>query len=934
MPEFVPSVGGSSPSSTSASSGEVSVTKFKRNAFLLENGTGLNVVGKHMKEGEMKSEYFDFGEKLRQQYLSFLDNHTARLSALFERDAGRYKSIIGSEEHKNENDLMAQICDVKVDEHGNITAMVPSKQKLAQFLDNPSGLGWKIVTQLIDEQDQLRKFGVGLQTLASKEGLRTDPRNPQTVLLDIDRGALHKFLHDNVGPNWQKILAGTGIAALAGSTAISEANNSHIGTLVSAGVLAVGGLLKTGQSARNPGLSVDIKQCAAGLNVIKGNAIEKDYLWEVMGISVDDYKVDAATNEVVRDLTATRIPRTKKTREQLQEEIFQTMLARTQFYKALGVPSNKLDAMSSSFLLKEDLQQPESTGTVMEHELQGYFDPNKMSPTDIEKNIRDSMKANRKYTSSLLERYVKRKLEQDVSSKDQTTVGTLESQIKSRQRGGEAYDGRVKALGEEKTAIDQQKTLVDQQITEVGQYQEAKKRIVETEARLGELGVVGTNSGAIDAAISGREDQLNPLKTGSFPDQIRGARTTMEGHIDTRRGALTMPRTTKAKIEVYDLVVKGIKEDEQSKFEYTRTSLQEQITKIQGEVTELKKLKKEYPEQVKAVHGASHMNNSDRLVDEMYSACESLLHIETVVPGVGLTEAALAGENMDQIMQRINAAYTSDPSVGWAKENNTNPEHRMIVINSMNEAKARQKEPTYITRRAEFSTLRSFGIAGNLLRTLDENQVMRLINKIYTDTGGAKGWDTAENTDPVRILTLQNAIREAKDRVSIRYDIRPDLLQAESVDLQRLSVTKQHEIDHVDDLFTEERKFLNEVKEVVSRQSYIRQQCEVVASSRDLYFSDPPDEGYKKILDLLFDYSNKSDKASSFTHLSESTLEQETLAVYLDEFLLGAARGTGRTDIDEVFNDLRGSIRSVFEYAQAFRLIANELRSQAFSLPK
>lgn len=953
-------------------------------------------------EGQDTSEYVGFSDNLREVYRRFLDNHLTQLTQLMKvpdplnPNQTVYDAIMRNPNHVIDRELMKLFGSEMLDMKGRVVDVSVSEDRINRFLDRPEG--WIITTQLMEYQTAMKLFALGFHAANIPEGRRQRMADPMVIRLGINQGVLNRFRHEVYGPNARDIFLGLFSAdATLASSVVGLLQHGPLGAIAYAAIPpALYGMYRAMQSWRRNGLMVDLRQSKAAFEVINSDPVEQAYVKQAMGIDTRDFTVSG--NRIV---ASPRIAETTRSADELQFDILKGLYARQQFYEELGIPREKLDALPEQFLYRMMGGEQEKTGAKWEEEVQRYFNPNlaildtagrdKLNPDflgpdpitgnptdyDYRGNISRNMEARRKALHRHLSDFTRKQLaqsggERELTPDEQRYLNRSITVLEDRRNqlidsNSELRKGREKQFTELKTRYDTDRTQLQQEKGKLTPYLDTLKALREArDTARREFGV--SDMASIDAAIkSSRDSLVDPTIAGSYA--IRRDALETQRNTDIATVKIGYPWGLAGKL-LTDQVIRLTKPIDDRIDERQRQLKADVYDKVQEEITRLNALRTQIQENQRKLENTeagviqarekleSIARNHDMIGPALAGMPASGIDAELVaagLPPVGIDDNILRTEPINVIMDRINAAHTAGAArpaalggpiaIGWPSTQNERPELRMRVMYTIVEARARGLEaadPARAARVPDYDALVGWNITENQLRTLSVNEVHRFMNDQFTSSGGAHGWEPANNA--ANESRVRNAIEEAQSRLRVRmnaFDHQEKNFESliQDQDEQLKAIKYDTEVQQIDATVNTLKRFgsIQELSwDVIAHRDDYASVAPIVADRN--YTQAEKDtgapRGYYEMVDLLTGYKEKANRSEYFQHL-QSIMPPDRLATLLNTHL---NLGVGVVNMTNVLNQMRARMNpndgrvSTHELRRAFRNILETIREEGMTI--
>ncbi len=923
---------------------------FDRSKFTQMESTGIDTKEHHKKIHTLEKETVEFSIELQSQFDRFLTTHVENLLKITN------PQILDNKTHLSEKMLLEALT----------TNHQPDKSKIANFLKTNEG--WSIAEKLIEHQTALKLAAVGLEAAIDPQGKRVTRIDDHTVSLHADQGVLNHLLGEKLGHwlderalnvagrprgDWRdKVSKGGFTAATSGLTGVVSGLGALItgnpaGALLGLGVPAAEGIAYTFRK----GVTIDINQSVEAFKVIKQIPGEAEYIRAVLGIDINNLQLNAA-GQIIETPGHTFIGRSM---DAVKNEIYQGLFIRQEFYQALGVPPEAVDALPEQFLFQANPKSAEQTGVRLDQRIQELMDFNnpKVKALNRTDQLKRFFRQREKAMFEQLDIYSTKVMENTASTE---AVTRIETKVARKSAGGEEIEERTNEITKRKGELEKEKGKLTTAHEAADEYGKAKTSFDETLEAYKKEFVVDVSAGrSIDEAL---ERLNNLLYDEAVNNSIISKRIKLAENKETEYAkALKQARAALGKGK--------ISEDSRSKheaaamkrvddlFSARETLLANEEKKITDQITRLEEL-----QTTKAASEKTLLEKNQKLLgfsrENLTTIYNNFDVLTKAMTGIGITEFQLFTLSIDEIMAEINRINLADPAKGWpAGVENNNPLKRRMIIDGITEAKARFKEQLDSEkpqRDADFTTLTGWGISEDQLRTIPRGQLLAMIH-LKGATGGGQGWLLSD--DVTRGIELDRSMYEAKNRMLLRYSA---LVNEQVTDYQTRIEAAQEEITSIN--FENDVDILTTIKDVMDRQGKVFEVAYQITSNREKYVDTGSIEvtdatysqnekdsglskGYWEMMDAVFGYKEKPDRGSYVLKIAK-TLPPDALARQINNALKKAGlrnipvAGADYSDLDKALKAFDKGLerRSVngFETRRLFADIINNLRAQADAL--
>jgi len=941
---------------------------FSRSKFFRVESTGVETKNWRKKELGQEKKDIQFSAEMRDQMTQFLTKHIGKL-------VGSTEGISTPQILKDfplEADLIQALTkDGKVDE-----------MLVRNFLETEAG--WQTAIQLLEHDTGLKIFASGLVANINPDSVRQYMIDPHTMYLHEDQGWLRHQLSERFFPwlkepalraggrpatTWTKgknllaHLAGYGGAtSLAGGIA---AAGSPVGAGIIVGAEAAGGIVEGAAYSLRNGVIIDLKQCVQTFNVLKnGSAEQKLYLKKVIGIDLDDFKVNAAGTgiEVISGGPGGRTIESLSANV-TKNEIYQGLLARAQFYKEAGVLPEVLDSLPEEFLYK-GLPSPEQTGSVWSARIMEIYKPNDPSRTgkSIEENIRDYMAARQQAMTEIIRDYLIKTVDGEANSafvsRNRRRIVDLQNPESTLRKDLIAPETRrIDELTKQKTELETGEFApVNAYDAELTKFEKAKQEYETTYPD-------DFSAGPIELAIKTYEDLISTKSTDSHSfkeiwEDLRRRKKIryteeedkVRASIDAEVAQINALPAKQRQSETADWIDRRYQRGEKTvdaEFKREEDELTAEEEKIRTKIAKLKEIK----ERIDAADKAKK-EKEDPICSKAKENLSAMESDFTTITVWGIDESNLRNLTIDEIMARINSLSVKSHKGRWTEAHNFDQDKRAMVINAIAEAKARFEEgfdEKKEQRDKDYGDLTNigtnpWGLTPAELRNMSRQRLIHRIHQIWV-ADNTKGWENtlANNTNLANLKKLDDVIFEARNRIILRHNavVRAKL---DDLDVQIKALTKRKESL----TFATDVDILICITDAMERTGKTYQQILDVMRRSETYFSpdpisadnnaftaaekaaingEPTLTGYWNMMDMIFGYRERDDR-SAYAQKIVKTLPPSELSEYIRDSLAEAGITLPTTtDLTASLTALQAAIKdnsyNKFDFQTMIRNILN-----------
>ena len=449
-----------------------------------------------------------------------------------------------------------------------------------------------------------------------------------------------------------------------------------------------------------------------------------------------------------------------------KNEAIGIIMLRWEYLASLGVPRERMDALSIDFVNNPDALRPEESRTKFENEIFHRFETNGGMAAGITQTQRRDI-YRRSQQEAIMDRFQDYFRERQVQRRD---VGQLLTDaISARGEGGTALKSRISTAEAEQQRLQVDRTSLEGNRESIAGYRGKVTEVEATRASLTDMvsRIVVPGSppfasaeDATDAIEKAISDMAGPARITIFLDgrsynieniAQREQRVNAYFATEQARIAALPPKAQDKAIEaannMYERQMKPINEDTQK--------LDQVILRI-----------KELNQRAKAA-GEQALTSPEATAGIKIAG--DIATSETTLTGWGVNQATIEAGDYAAILAEIHAQRLVNPANGWPENEDNLPENRLMVRRAIVQARARLAErgdPTMAPMEANYNLVRGRGLTLEQLVILDLDELERR----YVSAGGvaatARGEvEQARTWAKGQLRFLEDSVRLENDRI-------------------------------------------------------------------------------------------------------------------------------------------------------------------------
>ncbi|GIW62165.1 MAG: hypothetical protein KatS3mg089_1017 [Patescibacteria group bacterium] len=941
VPESAVASDKSKTSKKQAPSEPESTLKFRLNEFRSIESPG-NALDKAKRErGEFEAQWVTIKERTLNQYKTYLANYMKNLQEFSE---GPGKEILNQPGHEHEK-LLLQILG------GEDPA--ERERKISAFLESPEG--WMLATLVMEHQSALKLYALGLY--AATEAKNPEPTVPEEEKIFTGDGKMEKvreFWINKIRPQFKKadlremLFRGVGVGILT----YLQSGNPIWGVGSATAIIGAEAGAKGLIDAFRRGEVIDLKRSKDALLAMKSDPNTVLYMRKMYGIDLDDFQVTQAGDIQLRAgiLASTRM-------DELQKEAVQGLYTRWSFYENLGIPRSKIDILPEQFIFKyAQGETPEQTDVRMQQRLREIVNPQNMNPQDVQDNLRRLNRARSQVMTEMIRDYIKR---QDTPLDYAGPITSLRSK-KDAYEGSTIKEQKTKAEREEIAELEKEREEIRSERERFTIVDQKRQELQDIERKLRDLGVsslpdnptIDEVEQVIDVEINSLEINLDPNNPSSPVAQKEDVLANKMNFINTTIGQL-LTQGGRPQFSRQNAILELVEERAKNLYDQQIAELTEEINKIKEKIERLKSIKEEYRQKRKELMDEERkaIVYASKELNEIYAEYAFIINTQNAT----ITDADLAALSLDQLKAKLKA-----PPYSARTQNLSDEELHEIIYRAKAKKKGEELESNYPSnsqqlRAYEEITQPGRPLSANDLLTKSDTELITILNNSYTGVFSNPSFPQGpQGPDMRQILAL--AKEEARRKMLLWYEAKLDA-RIEDID-RRINVLNKT-IEGVDG-FEQEKAVINTALDLLDRQSVLFtavRELGALDEKSEKYFdisrirADDPtysqaernlktannqqiEKGYYAIMDLLFDYQQRSDREEYFKIIS-SVLPPDKLAQLLNEhFHLRRSRNpTLRVILTELSARINNGTLDWRDLRQGVIFITDKLTHEALSLP-
>lgn len=656
--------------------------EFNRNFFISKSGTSQETnptTGR--KENRLSNEYVQFSDGLRKQFKDFLNRHVSNLLDIEDQ------TILAGAEFELDRAIRDKLStEEKREGEGTVKRRILSEAEIENFLDSPEG--WAITSKLIEQQAARLQGLLGVvvphmppedrphfmdRVLFARPAGRTGrirDRGETRVFTGHDEKAGHRWWSTKGRPWLSEHSVDLSVSGLSaeGGAVIGGAAAGPLGILV--GGVVTPATVYLIDSFRRTGTYFDFQTSASALASLQQNPAEAAYIHAMFHVNLSDFVVNVATNTI----GLAPNPESAASIEDLGDELLADLFTRQEFYKELGVPVDRIDALPEQFLyMNTPLPSPEQFRDRINRRVllafrEGGYDP-------AANTLEDNLTRFREMRQQILTQEFNNLLDLPEDEGTGALLASIDERIRlidSTEEDGLTQKRKAEhkkvsdALGEDKSRLETEKNAFPL-------YLEAQEELQKAIDSLGKVG--GVTRVNLDSEI---ENRRNALLVG-----IPGEKYAALAAYDAERARIQDPTFLSTIIAAVPrgqnigTVLDSLAQGAQSGYEAKINLIDESMKRIEEQIEQLKAIKETIQSKEEAIANDKEGNFSQ--AREVEAAIQEDYRFIT---GLGITNDDLLSLTITELLQRVNGGG------GWASADNYRHSNRDRLLHAMVEARA------------------------------------------------------------------------------------------------------------------------------------------------------------------------------------------------------------------------------------------------------
>lgn len=703
----------------------------------------------------------------------------------------------------------------------------------------------------------------------------------------------------------------TGISSV--GAAMGAVGGFILGGPPGAGVgAAAGGGVDWGAAAvwrgvRN-GVMMEVRQTTAALNVIKNDPAEAEYLYKMTGIDVGDFNVVPGVAAVpggpvgpdtiglAREFVHLE---TNKRIDEIRKDASGMIFTRMEFYAKIGVPLEDVDVSPFSRLFNSQTGAIEQTGTRWQDREQEIFndlggfrdgagngreDPGfdlAVNGDDREGNARRQLQSERLATTEMMQKLIRTETSAASSINNAKTSLAAKRTEMAGATGTvitpEYRNRRTENLIRQRGRIEGFRGSITTERGNFNSYNELLTNLAT--ARSNARNRFGTDNIADLQVLLNpiQEDRDGPIGGPPAAGSYRAAEIGMAAaetadiaaaQVPVRAAASALTPPQQPRNEDLERAAAPIREG------YDRLRQSSGLTRrranLDGRIEPLENA-------ISAIQAAEQaLENEPRDLNRQLETVERSFDAVSGwnIPGTAdLTQAALATEDVDEIMRRVNATNAAPPpgTRGWPEANNNADANRNRVIEAIIEARARDAMGVVNTTNPDwqgrFGTLSGppYNYSANQLRYMSQVEIAAdiatrtLPGVAANEIDDAKSWSDALLQQ--RLQVMENLDRNLEGQMGV-------------IDSQTAGANFDQELRMIDtaiELSGQQTQLIGQRGQIIENIATFTDRGAIAGDAT--YTQSERDaaglRGYYEFMNFLFDYRERTDRDTYFRRVSQ-----------------------------------------------------------------
>ncbi len=583
------------------------------------------------------------------------------------------------------------------------------------------------------------------------------------------------------------------------------------------------------------------------------------------------------------------------------------IMLRWEYMANLGVPRERMDALSIDFLNNPDGIRPEESRLKLQNEIFHRFEANGgmaggLTPTQRRDIYRNSQQ------EAIMGRFGDYFRERQREGRDRGQL--LADAITARGEGGTALRSRISGAEEEQQKLQADKASLEGNGQSVAGYRGKVKEVETAKSDLSELVSRTVVPGA--AAFASAEDAIGAIER-TISDTGGPANITifLDGRSHNIGNIAQREQAADAAFVSEQTRIAGLPPKAQDKaieaannmYERRMRPIHEDSQKLDQAILKIKELSQRAKALEEHALASPEVTAGAKITEDIAAA-------ETTLTGWGIPQTTIDAGDYAAILAAVNTQNAANPANGWPESEDRVAENRLMVRRAIVQARAREAERNDAAlgpMEADFNTVHARGITVEQLTILNLDELERRNVAAGAPVAGARAEaERAQAWAKGKLKYLEDSIKEENSRIQTAESAQARIIR--NVDM----ATEIAQLTMVKEIYDNRGRVKSKAAEAyfLSDQRAVLEDVGHVTAGREGYTAAEQASNLPRnvleVLNILTDYQNAADRNGAFQQIWKNLGSNPDLLMTR----LENAFGVRSRDIDAFARRLRNQLRT------------------------
>ena len=595
-----------------------------------------------------------------------------------------------------------------------------------------------------------------------------------------------------------------------------------------------------------------------------------------------------------------------------KNEAIGIIMLRWEYLASLGVPRERMDALSIDFVNNPDALRPEESRTKFENEIFHRFETNGGMTAGITQTQRRDI-YRRSQQEAIMDRFQDYFRERQLQRRD---VGQLLTEaINARGEGGTALKSRTTTAEAEQQRLQADRTSLEGSRESIAGYRgkvsevEATRKVLSDTLRKMSPGAPITVETAVENMRKLLTDPTAPdvtivLENGRVINakNIASDEDAASNELKNQYASIsTLPRVGSA--ATFEAEQTRAREAAERTYQRRMESIDRRRTQIEEAIARLEALEQTNQNASEQTLASPELNAGVKIAGDIATS-------ETTLTGWGVNPVTIEGGDYAAILAEIHAQHLANPANGWPENEDNLAENRLMIRRAIVQARARLAEradPTLAPMEANYNLVRGRGLTLEQLAILDLDELERRNVAAGGVAATARGEvEQAQSWAKGQLRFLEDSVRLENDRIQTAETAQARLIRNVNM------ATEVAQLTMVRDMFENRGRVKAKAAEAyfLPDQRAALEDVAHVRGGRDGYTAAEQASNLPRnmleVLNILTNYQNAPDRNGAFQQLWRNLGSNPDLLLSR----LGNAFGIRSRTIDAFSRRLRDQLRT------------------------